>query len=146
MNERFEFIRAAGTQVVAAYEQLGLSVSQIAEQLEMEEGQVKALLWELSSQYKREVGGTVKDGDDLVQLYETLARTSPNDSVREKALRWLIDEKRGRNDIPMELLKLKRREQANSDVDIMMRVSDFNKSIASIRESLDNTLKEAKPA
>lgn len=146
MNERYEFIRAAGTQVVAAYEQLGLTPAQIAEQMEMEEGQVKALLYQLSSRYKQELGGTVDSTDDLVRLYEDLARSSPVDAVREKALRWLIDEKRGRNDIPMELLKLKRRQQANEDVDIMMRVTTFNQDISRIRESLDNTLQEAKPA
>lgn len=146
MNERYEFIRAAGTQVVAAYEQLGLSPAQISEQMEMEEGQVKALLWELSSQYKKEVGGTVDTTDELVRLYEQLARCSPNDSVREKALRFLIEEKKGRNDIPMELLRLKRRQQANEDVDVLMKVSDFNNAISRIRNSLDDTLAEAKPA
>lgn len=146
MNERYEFIRAAGTQVVAAYEQLGLTPAQIAEQMEMEEGQVKALLYQLSSRYKQELGGTIDSTDELVRLYEDLARSSPQDAVREKALRWLIDEKRGRNDIPMELLKLKRRQQANEDVDILMKVSDFNSAISKIRESLDNTLLEAKPS
>lgn len=146
MNERYEFIKAAGTQVVAAYEQLGLTTTQIAEQMEMEEGQVKSLLWELSSRYKQEVGGTVDSTDDLVRLYEQIARCSPNDSVREKALRFLIEEKKGRNDIPMELLRLKRRQQANEDVDILMKVSDFNNAISKIRESLDNTLAGAKPA
>lgn len=146
MNERYEFIRAAGTQVVAAYEQLGLSPAQISEQMEMEEGQVKSLLWELSSRYKQEVGGTVDTTDELIKLYEQLARCSPNDAVREKALRFLIEEKKGRNDIPMELLRLKRRQQANEDVDVLMKVSDFNNAISKIRESLDSTLLEAKPA
>lgn len=146
MNERYEFIRAAGTQVVAAYEQLGLTPAQIAEQMEMEEGQVKALLYQLSSRYKQELGGTIDSTDELIKLYEDLARSSPQDAVREKALRFLIDEKKGRNDIPMELLKLKRRQQANEDVDILMKVSDFNTAISKIRESLDNTLLEAKPS
>lgn len=144
MNERMEFIRAAGTQVVAAYEQLGLSPVQIAEQMEMEEAQVKSLLYQLSTKYKQELGGIIDSTDELVKLYEDLARCSPNDLVREKALRFLIDERKGRNDIPMELLRLKRRQQANEDVDILMKVSDFNKAITSIRESVNNTLLEAK--
>jgi len=112
----------------------------------MEEGQVKALLYQLSSRYKQELGGTIDSTDELIKLYEDLARSSPQDAVREKALRFLIDEKKGRNDIPMELLKLKRRQQANEDVDILMKVSDFNTAISKIRESLDNTLLEAKPS
>lgn len=146
MNERYEFIRAAGTQVVAAYEQLGLTVEQIAEQMEMEVGQVKSLLYQLSTRYKQELGGSIDNTDELVKLYEDLARSSPCDAVREKALRFLIDEKKGRNDIGLELLRLKRRQQANEDVDILMKVSEFNDIISRNRDRMAKTLEEAKPA
>lgn len=137
--ERRKFIAAAGEGIRTAYEILGLTVPQIAEQQEMQEGEVQSVLWEISSLYRKEHAGQMQSEDDFMQLYENLARNSTVDAVRERALRNIINERKGRNDIPLELLKLKKRAQAVDEVDTMSRILQFNEEISRVRESLNAT-------
>jgi hypothetical protein len=137
MNARQQFIAAAGESIKVAYEVLNLTVPQIAEQQELSEGEVKSILWAVSMKFKKDFGGAVQEEDEITQLYTDLARCSPVDAVREKALRFLMNEKRGRNDIPLELLKLKKRSQAVEEVDLSMRLSQFNAEIEKVRANLE---------
>ncbi len=139
MNERQKFIAAAGESIKVAYETLGLTLEQIAEQQELTVGEVHSILWSVSPKFKKDFGGTASSEDDLLEHYKNLALSSPVDAVREKALRYLIDERKGRNDVPIELLKLKKRSQAVEEVDLSLRLAQFNAEITKTREMLIDT-------
>ncbi len=139
MNERQKFIAAAGESIKVAYEVLELSLSQIAEQQDLTEGEVHSILWAVSPKFKKDFGGTTSSEDDLLEHYKHLALSSPVDAVREKALRFLIDERKGRNDVPLELLKLKKRSQAVEEVDLSLRLAQFNQEISRTRVMLTET-------
>lgn len=139
MNERLKFIQSAGEGIRTAYEVLGLTVEQIAEQQDLAVGEVKAILYACSPVYKQDIGMSVESEDEFVELYKDLARSCPETAVREKALRFLINEKKGRNDVPVELLKLKRRAQAVEEVDIMTRLKQFGEEIRQARDAINTT-------
>lgn len=136
----------AGTgQVIVAYETLGLSVEQIAGQLDMELGEVVASLQKYSRKYQSEtrhadgpnpeIEGT--EYNTLKRRYELLSEFAEDEHVREKALRWLMNEARGRNDLPERLIRLKERQVGAQEVDVAMRLSQFNNEIKRTRRELD---------
>lgn len=139
MNERLKFIQTAGEGIRVAYETLGLTVEQIAEQQDLAVGEVRSILYGVSAVYKQDIGSTLETEDEFVELYKDLARSCPETAVREKALRFLINEKKGRNDVPVELLKLKRRAQAVEEVDIMTRLAQFGDEIRQARAAINTT-------
>lgn len=143
MNERAQFIKAAGEGIRVAYEVLNLTIEQIAEQQELAVSEVKAILYQTSSAYKSEFAGEA-DEDDVKELYTELARTSTVDAVRERALRFLINEKMGRNDVGLRLCKLKEREQSVGEVDLAMRLHSFNEELKRAREASSNQTQPAR--
>jgi cyanate lyase len=118
---------AANTQVVKAYEDCGMLPSEIAETLGWEESAIKAILAIHSRKYRsdtKDLGGPLevssnaiqkvdREGEsgaedveitdpeyqEIISAYKQLALYSEVDSVRERALRNLIDEKKGRKRI-----------------------------------------------
>ena len=82
----------------------GLSAEEIAESLSLEVGAVKHCLLENSPEYRRRNNKqkreniTDEEEEQLFAAYKDLAMNSENEHIREKALRWLISEKKGYND------------------------------------------------
>jgi len=132
-------MNAIETQILTAYETLGMSVEDICDQLSVDEGMVGEILWRMSAEYrkKNKIGE-----EDLAGHYKNLALNSPVDSVRERALRWLIDESKGRNDIGIETLKLKKQELKLSEVDVSLRIAQFNESIKKTKAVVEQILTE----
>jgi hypothetical protein len=120
------------TQVVTSYEVLGLNPHAIAEQLDIEEGAegVEEILRTNSDLYVahlRQAGALAKrdpantaivvtpeeaEYQRLKKMYMMLAETAPESSVRERAIRWLLDEAKGRNHTGVRQVELKEREIA----------------------------------
>lgn len=114
---------AFNTAIVTAFEDCGLGAEEIAEQHGLELTAVRAVLIQCSSKYRKQIKKAEKaatsetlapaqnnedqkfelvadeEFDEIRQAYKDLAFTSENDAVREKSLRWLLNEKKGRNDM-----------------------------------------------
>lgn len=128
-------------QVVTAYELSGLNEFHIAESLDLLENDVINILQSNSEIYRERHScsslalANAAAGDKsspeylkLKKLYETLAQTSDNDMVRAKCLQWLMDEERGRNDLPaqhLDFLKQKHQKGATQEE----RLKKFNAMI-----------------
>lgn len=97
---------ATNQDIVSLYEQ-GLSIDEIACELGWEREAVKAILLVNSKLYKEQCqtqeGAEQEITDDeykeILKAYKQLAIYSDVDSVRERALRNLINERKGRNNI-----------------------------------------------
>ncbi len=143
-------------QIVYAYELLGLTPQQIAQQFEEageSEETIIGILSNHSQKYITELRYRTKDavkaGDDkeLAELeteYTILARTSKNDLVKERALKFLINEKKGRNDLGEKNLKLKERALNLATVDTAKRGVEFIEAMKKINQQIHNAL-EVKP-
>jgi|KBSSwiStaDraftv2_1062776.scaffolds.fasta_scaffold06488_9 hypothetical protein len=132
------------TRIVTAYETLGLNIEEISEQLDIDYDDVKVQLWENSKSYRNSLQNDSDTSEDkyqeLLRMYETLARNSDVDSVREKALRNLINEYRGRNDLGLKELELKKKHLKVEEVDMSMRIAQFNAQMAQTRSVISKTL------
>ena len=129
------------TQVVTSYEVLGLNPHAIAEQLDIVEGaegveeilRTNSTLYvehlrrtnkltlqskgpprhgEVSESTEAEESPDEREFQRLKKLYMMLAETAPESSVRERAIRWLLDEAKGRNHTHVRQVELKERELA----------------------------------
>jgi len=119
-------------QIVALYEISGLNETAIVQQLDIEGGRhavanVRSALLANSMQYVDDHSAASADGQPVVtadpaeaeyqqlkKMYEQLANNpATTDAVKEKALRWLLDESKGRNHVAKELAELKAKEVAN---------------------------------
>lgn len=112
---------AANTEMVVAYEELGMSPEEIASEYGYELSAIKAVLLAYSKKYKMGSMDRLKEGvksleditddefDQINRAYINLALYGENETVREKALRTLRDEKRGRlpTQIPQQSAALK---------------------------------------
>ncbi len=101
---------ASNTEIVVAYDELGLSPDEIAIELNYELAAVKAILLANSKKYKKSVAASAarvsdsphtddiseEEFDQINAAYKNIALYSDNDTVREKALSKLRDEYRGR--------------------------------------------------
>jgi hypothetical protein len=142
-------------QVVFSYEELSLSPEDISAQfIDADEGLtpaiVSSLLEKHSTKYRVAlrgmeksvaVGASANQLEQLMTEYRNLAFCSDNDLVRERALKNLINEVTGRNDIPKEMLKLKSRDTAANEVNTAMRISQFTEQMTKNREMIANTMK-----
>lgn len=135
------------TQIIFAYEELNLSPADITSQFDdydFEEADIRTLLADCSSRYREELQSRqenkeVGTEDELLILkaeYRHLSRTSANDLVKERALKFLINEKKGRNDLAARTLQLKERTLGASEVDTTKRASEFLKIMQGINEKL----------
>lgn len=138
-------------QIVSLYETVGLNEAMIAEALDIPGGApaVKAILSANSSIYRQqEVAGNVMqlsaaeglaaaeaerqaEYNRLKKRYQAIADDPKTPAiVAEKALRWLMDEAKGRNDLAAEALALKAANtKGRSDAE--ERLARFNAMIAS---------------
>ena len=106
--------------IITAYEVCGLSPEEIAAQEDLEVESVKAVLLQFSVQYRKSFTAVtavaIEKGEDVTlgapdpepeiteveykamwDAYKQLAMYSEVDSVRERALRFALEEKKGRN-------------------------------------------------
>lgn len=89
--------------IVSMYEELGLDTATIAVQFEKDEADIIYILRKNSEKFQADEsnGKAYFKPDDLQALlteYKNLALSSEEDSIREKALRFLIEEASGRNE------------------------------------------------
>ena len=97
------------TAIVSDYEQNGASPEQIAQDQDLDITAVKATLLQFSSKYRDTLQDkksalvekedvTEDEYSEILAAYKNLALYSDNDFLRERALRNLINERKGRND------------------------------------------------
>ena len=136
-------LKQLSPQILVAYETLGLTIAEIAEQQEVPEGIVVTCLKQFSKQYQGEDTGQPSGrAAELISEYETLARFSEDDGVRERALKFLIDEEKGRNDIPKEHLALKKAQTQMNAVDLKLKIDQFNTTLAQTRKTIAETIND----
>jgi len=148
---------AAKQQIVFAYEELSLSPEEIASQFEdygLSVEDVQALLADFSAKYRETLSlrseaqtrgeGTKEDLEILLAEYRHLSRASDNDLVKERALKFLIQEHKGRNDLPTKNLALKERALGITEVNTSQRAQEFINVMRGIQERLAN-LQTPKP-
>lgn len=92
---------ALDQQIVSMYETLDMDPEEISDDLDCEIEAVKLSLKTHSGEYNKALKHEIEDitddeYDQINRAYKQLALFSENDAVREKALRRLRDEKRGR--------------------------------------------------
>lgn len=140
---------AANQQIVFAYEMLRLTPGQIAEQFAEygeTEGSVLAVLANESPLYKetlRHKTSNASTDDELKELeaeYRLLARTTDNPVVKERCLKYLIEEKKGRNNIPAELLELKKRQADVEEADVTKRNANFEAAMIEINRKIEEAI------
>lgn len=107
---------ATVAQILTGHE-LGHSCSEIAEQLELDLNQVEACLMQNCPSYrsdKKTTGTPALSGELNLEVilneYRILAQFGESEMVRERALRNLINELKGRNDLEERALRLKERQ------------------------------------
>lgn len=144
-------------QLVYSYEELGLSPELIAEQFEDPLGGPEAalslvtqVLADQSSKYRAllrakeglAAGGILQDERlaEFEAAYETLAMTSKNELVKERALKFLINEKKGRNDLGERTLKLKERALNIAEVDTKRRGIEFSEAMQEINRKIQEAI------
>lgn len=140
-------------QIVFSYESLGHTSAEIAMMfeayLEGGEEEVMKVLSEHSTQYSatlREKQSAAERGEasdeelaTLLSEYRVLSRSSDNDLVKERALKFLINERKGRNDLGERALKLKEAE-ANANVDLAKRGVEFQNAMLEINRKIQEAL------
>lgn len=127
-------------EIVALFEREQLTEAEIAREMAVEEGSVVATLMQYSSVYKRlhrRLGAKEDKTEEEIQKhlsdYEALLEYSDDPYLKEKVLRNLIDEKRGRNDVALKKLELDR-EVANKPTLPHGGVAVFNFLLQKSRE------------
>lgn len=142
-------LQAAKTQVVFAYEELGLSPVEISSQFEeygFSTEDIITLLSEHSSKYRQGLQerteeqsrgeSTPEELEQLLAEYRHLSRASDNDLVKERALKYLINEKKGRNDLAARGLLLKEKALGMTQVNTSKRAQEFILVMQQINERL----------
>jgi hypothetical protein len=140
------------SQIVFAYEELGLAPEVIAEQFDdysFTREEILNLLSVHSPKYIRhlaereKLSGTHPDPlrgedelNDLMAEYRILSKISENDLVRERALKFLINEKKGRNDLAERGIKLKEKQNGLQEVNTAIRAQEFIKQMQEINKRL----------
>lgn len=124
-------------QIVTAFEELGLSPEEIAEQQEIEELSVKATLLQFSGKFRtecKEDGASIVNhnfaDNDLVEANATIAyimRNGEDEHVRFRAAKYIRDDKKGRLDALKNLSKLN------------INVAIFNEQLLKAREAKEKS-------
>jgi len=141
-------------QLVYAYEDMGLSPAVIAEQFEEPLGGPEAalelvtqVLADQSSKYRAflrvKEGNPTGTDEELLELeseYRRIALSSKNELVKERALKFLINEKKGRNDLGERTLKLKERQLNIAEVDTKRRGEEFRAAMSVINQKIQEAL------
>lgn len=151
-------MKAAHIQIVELFEQASLDAATIAAELQVSEAYVQSTLMQFSKRYRAEqrmvktesAAATTKvdfkhpymeeaELKEFYAAYKNLALTTEDDTIKEKALRTLIDDARGRKDA--EMLKLEHeKEQANKNQNINLGI--LNQMIEKARIQKDRLLEE----
>lgn len=84
--------------------------------------------------------GTPEELVELLTEYRHLSRASDNDLVKERALKFLINEKKGRNDLAARGLALKERQTGLQEVNTAARAKEFIDVMKQINDKLALTL------
>lgn len=142
--------RGATAQIVFAYEELGLSPEDIASQFDevVSLEDTYCILSSFSKKYlaslqQRTTDAQTRPGpapeselDALLEEYRLLSKVADNDLVKERALKFLINEHKGRNDLGAKQLALKERQQGLAEIDVAKRADSFITAMQSIQQKL----------
>ena len=96
---------AANQQIVTAYEDNGMSIAEIAEDFEMEEFAVKAMLMQNSAVYRKEMkqkpdmNFTDDEAVEMKNIIVSLARYSEDPLLQFRCAKYILDDKKGRLDV-----------------------------------------------
>jgi hypothetical protein len=95
---------ASNTQIVNAYENLGMAPNEIASSLEFDENAVKMVLASESALYRRNVSEkketfSPEDAEEAALTMRSLMYSSEQDAVRYRCAKYILDERAGRHDV-----------------------------------------------
>ena len=100
---------ALNEQIVTAYEDNNMTISEIAEDFEMDELVIKATLLQCSSLYRKaskqdsDLGFSEQEAVDMKNIIVSLARYAEDPNLQFRAARYVLDDKKGRLDMGMQL-------------------------------------------
>lgn len=88
------------TSIITAFQELGISEEDIAEQEGVEVETVKAILMQYVPEYRTKVSSDInsEDKEEILSALKNIGLYGENEGVRAKVLRYLYDEAKGRND------------------------------------------------
>ena len=129
----------ASTEVIHLYESCGMTVSQIAEECNLEESAVKGLLSNYSTKFKQEASKAEEEissseKQEFVEVIKSLARCAENEQIKMKCAMWLVDERKGRNDAKVKMLS---RLASGGNGAVNINILTLNDQLKKAREAID---------
>lgn len=91
-------------EIIASYETLGMTVEQIAAEMDLELASVKAILFQSSSQFRKDakkdesLDFTTDEAEESKRIIMNLARYSEEEGIKLKAAQYVYDCKTGRRE------------------------------------------------
>ena len=136
---------AANEQIVSAYEVSGMSIPEIAAELELDELAVKAVLLQNSNVFRKECKKNVElnynddEAQEMKAIVLNLARYSEDERLQFRAAQYVLDDKKGRLD-NVQMSK----NMVNVNVNVMTINSIIQKALAAEQRTIDK-IKSAMP-
>lgn len=124
---------AANSQIIAAYEDLGMSPDEIAQDQDLDVSAVKSVLIQFSTKFRKDIKvdesldfteDQVKRATDVI-LH--LAQYSEDESLRFRAARYIRDDKKGRLDVIRSMTGL--------NINVLTINEQMQKAIAAVNKS-----------
>lgn len=123
----------AAQQILYAYKELEITPEIIANQFEVSLATVQSIIAKEDG-VKTLLEKGIENGDDIIELLKNLAFHGESDKVKLDALKYLHAEQKGRNDIPLQNLELKRQKLALESINVASNLAKFNESLRRSRE------------
>ncbi len=132
-------------EIVALYEQQELTVPEIAGALRVDDDYVRGTLMQFSAVFKGEVDSKYKEAkkagpvsecefNEFVDEYKNLARETDNPYLKERTLRYLMNEYQGRNEVAA-LMKVR------GTGDVKIQINMFNDALKAARNQAEKIVK-----
>ena len=121
-------------QALLAYKELKWDIETISKQLDIEIEEARSIIASSEGVSEALKAGGAKTPEEVLEAIKSLAATTTSDKVKAELLKYLHAEISGRNNIPMEDLKLKRQKLQLEAVNVGMKVQEFNDNLKRSRE------------
>lgn len=115
------------TQALLAYKELNWDLETISKQLDIPFEEVRGIIAS-----KEGVSEALKDADSpeaVLLAIKQLASNATSEKVQAELLKYLHSEVTGRNNIPIELLQVKKQQLQLEAVNVGMKVQEFNDNL-----------------
>ncbi len=131
-------------EIVLLFDEQKLTTEEIASALELDVNYVEGVLQEFSGSFKEETRQLAKinpedisdnEYQDYLRRYKNLALSTENEYLIEKALRHLMNEKKGRNEIAALL-------EVRKGSNVAININIFNESLTAARIQTEKVVKE----